>query len=67
MAAAIGFAGGSILPGQPVALFAANGLAGVSPHPQYDVARDGRFLLNIETDPGATAPITLLQNWRSPK
>jgi Tol biopolymer transport system component len=68
MAAAIGFAGSSIVPGQPAALFTANALipAGAT-RPQYDVARDGRFLLNIETAPGATAPITLLQNWKPPK
>jgi len=29
---------------------------------QYDVARDGRFLINTVLDAGA-APITLLQNW----
>jgi Tol biopolymer transport system component len=67
MAAAIGFAGGSILPGQPVVLFVTNGLAAVGNYPQYDVARDGRFLLNLETAPTATAPITLLQNWKPPK
>jgi hypothetical protein len=30
---------------------------------QYDVAPDGRFLINMELD-SAAAPITLLQNWR---
>jgi Tol biopolymer transport system component len=30
---------------------------------QYDVAPDGRFLINVDADPGA-APITLLLNWR---
>ena len=30
---------------------------------QYDVAPDGRFLINMELD-SATAPITLLQNWK---
>ena len=29
---------------------------------QYDVAPDGRFLINTELD-SADAPITLLQNW----
>ena len=29
---------------------------------QYDVAPDGRFLINTELD-SAIAPITLLQNW----
>ena len=30
---------------------------------QYDVTRDGRFLINSVLDE-ATAPITLIQNWR---
>ena len=30
---------------------------------QYDVARDGRFLINTVLNE-ASAPITLLQNWR---
>jgi hypothetical protein len=29
---------------------------------QYDVAPDGRFLINTEL-PGDAAPITLIQNW----
>ncbi len=29
---------------------------------QYDVAPDGRFLINTELDSSA-APITVLQNW----
>ena len=29
---------------------------------QYDVAPDGRFLINMVLDDAAT-PITLLQNW----
>jgi hypothetical protein len=29
---------------------------------QYDVAADGRFLINTVLD-NAAAPITLLQNW----
>ena len=31
---------------------------------QYDVAPDGRFLINTELD-SAAAPITLLMNWHS--
>ena len=30
---------------------------------QYDVSRDGRFLINTVLDEAA-APITLIQNWR---
>ena len=29
---------------------------------QYDVARDGRFLINTELD-SAAVPITVLMNW----
>ena len=32
---------------------------------QYDVTRDGRFLINTVLDEAA-APITLLQNWTPP-
>jgi len=30
---------------------------------QYDVAEDGRFLINATTVDGRTAPITVIQNW----
>jgi hypothetical protein len=30
---------------------------------QYDVAPDGRFLINTVVDSGTVAPITLIQNW----
>jgi hypothetical protein len=30
---------------------------------QYDVARDGRFLLVVETASPVTEPIALLQDW----
>ena len=32
---------------------------------QYDVTRDGRFLINTVVDE-AIAPITLVQNWHPP-
>jgi len=32
----------------------------------YDVASDGRFLINTVLDDATPAPITLLQNWRPP-
>ena len=34
-------------------------------NPQYDVAADGRFLINVAVDDLASVPITLLLNWRS--
>jgi hypothetical protein len=33
------------------------------PCDQYDVARDGRFLINVDAGSGAP-PITLLMNWK---
>ena len=30
---------------------------------QYDVGPDGRFLINVKTGDGGTAPITVIQNW----
>jgi hypothetical protein len=40
----------------------AGGGVDVQPGRQYDVARDGRFLINTVLDATAV-PITLLQNW----
>ena len=39
------------------------GGADAQPGRQYDVAPDGRFLINTLLD-NAVAPITLLQNWQ---
>ena len=66
MAAAITAQASSITPGQPVVLFTAN-FTRVTNRPPYDVARDGRFLVNVELTDAATPPITLLQNWKAPK
>ena len=30
---------------------------------QYDVAPDGRFLINVNVDEGTAAPITVITNW----
>jgi Tol biopolymer transport system component len=35
--------------------------------PQYDVARDGRFLINQSMEESSTAPITLILNWKPPQ
>lgn len=60
---------GTVLePGTPVALFQTRIVGGGSdtnPGRQYDVTRDGRFLINTVVE-GAAAPITLLQNWTPP-
>ena len=31
--------------------------------PQFDVAPDGRFLINTVRDDAVATPITLIQNW----
>jgi Tol biopolymer transport system component/predicted Ser/Thr protein kinase len=63
MAAAVRAAGSTFDAGSPTPLFrtrlAVGGLASVSP--QYAVARDGRFLLNVSLD--GPAPITVILNW----
>jgi eukaryotic-like serine/threonine-protein kinase len=61
-------AGATVLePGEPLALFQTRRLGGglnvIGRSHQYDVARDGRFLINVESEAAAT-PITLLTNWR---
>jgi Tol biopolymer transport system component len=55
-------------PGTPVALFQTHIVGGGTDNAQgrqYDVARDGRFLINRVLDDVAP-PITLLQNWMPP-
>jgi len=68
MATPIAATGTTIAPGAPVALFQTHiyrGGADNGQGPQYDVARDGRFLINTVLD-DAAAPITLLLNWKPP-
>ncbi len=64
MAAAIA-TGATPSPGAPVLLFptriVGRGIDGGTGR-QYDVAPDGRFLINTEL-PGEAAPITLIQHW----
>ena len=55
--------------GPPVRLFTptlAEGSSINAFNTQYDVARDGRFLINISLGGTTTAPITLISNWKSP-
>jgi Tol biopolymer transport system component len=53
--------------GAPVALFQTRRVGGgsnvIGRGHQYDVARDGRFLINVEADASAP-PLTLLINWK---
>jgi serine/threonine protein kinase/Tol biopolymer transport system component len=64
MAAPIAVTGSTLEPGSPVRLFTARIVGGgldSAQRRQYDVAPDGRFLINTVLDDAA--PITLLQNW----
>ena len=61
MAVPIAATGPTLNPGAPVVLFTTRMVGGVER--QYDVTRDGRFLINTVLG-DASAPITLLQNWR---
>jgi Tol biopolymer transport system component len=66
MAAPIAVTGATLEPGKPVALFRTRILGGgtdVNIGTNYDIARDGRILINTVLDEAA-APITLLMNWR---
>jgi hypothetical protein len=65
MAASITVTGDSLEPGAPVMLFPTRifgGGADIQLGRQYDVAADGRCLINTLSNEAA-APITLLQNW----
>ena len=65
MTAPIAVVGATLEPGAPAVLFPTRIVGGgVDAYQgrQYDVARDGRFLINTEL-PGETAPITLIQHW----
>lgn len=67
-AAPIKVTGTSLEPGTPVALFQTRILGGGTDNGvgrQYDVTRDGRFLINMVLE-DAAAPITLLKNWKPP-
>jgi hypothetical protein len=58
--------GSALEAGTPVVLFPTSIFGGgvdVQAGRQYDVAPDGRFLINTIVE-RATAPITLVMNWR---
>ncbi len=71
MAAPITFAGSVPIPGTPVKLFQTripNGDVNFGVR-QFDVAPDGRFLINtvLDTSIAEPSPIILIQNWNSAK
>jgi len=54
--------------GTPVSLFSTrfasgSGITGVVRKPQYAVARDGRFLMNVAVEGAPASPITIVLNW----
>ncbi len=69
MAAPITVRGTALEPGTPVALFPTQ-IYGGGVHNaqgrQYDVTRDGRFLINTVLDDATATPITLILNWTPP-
>ncbi len=65
MGTPIAIVGTSVVPGTPVTLFPTRIVGGGADRGlgrNYDVTRDGRFLINTELRE-ATAPITLIQHW----
>jgi Tol biopolymer transport system component len=66
MGAPITITGSTVEPGVPVVLFPthiAGGGTEAQQGRQYDVAPDGRFLINAVAGDAPTVPITLLMNW----
>jgi Tol biopolymer transport system component len=67
MAAPLTTNGTSIEPGRPAPLFRPRILFGgsnpVGVQWQYDVAPDGRFLVNVETNDAGPEPLRLIVNW----
>ncbi|MCU1259437.1 MAG: serine/threonine protein kinase [Bryobacterales bacterium] len=65
MAVAVAAKGATFAPGTPEALFPTHITPGIFKQ-QYDVGRDGRFLINTELETASTEPIHLLLNWKPP-
>ena len=65
MAASFTVTGDTVEVGNPEVLFPTRIFGGGTDATvrQYDVAPDGRFLINTLIGEGSTAPITLIQNW----
>jgi Tol biopolymer transport system component len=66
MAVSITVTGNKVISGTPQILFRSHIFEGgrdLQQGRQYDVATDGRFLINTELNDDSAAPITLIQNW----
>lgn len=57
--------GATFVPGTPEALFQTH-IASGNFRQNYDVTRDGRFLIDTQLDDTSTEPIHLLLNWHPP-
>jgi serine/threonine protein kinase/Tol biopolymer transport system component len=69
MAVPIAVKDGTLEPGVPAVLFQTRiwgGGTNAFTRQQYDVAPDGRFLINVTVEGVRTPPITMLLNWRAP-
>ena len=68
MAAPVTSSSSTFAAGKPVALFQTRIASGYvnTFKPQYDVARDGRFLINQPAEESAAVPITVILNWKPP-
>ena len=67
MAVPMTIKGSALEPGTPMMLFQTRiwgGGTNATQGQQYDVAPDGRFLINVVAKDAAAAPITLLLNWK---
>ena len=68
MAAPISVKNGTAAPGVLWVLFQTRIVRGGRAYPivqQYDVAPDGRFLINVRVGGAPASPLTLLLNWKS--
>jgi len=65
MAVAVTVQGAAFTPGTPETLFQTH-IVSPGLRPQYDVARDGRFLINTDLQDTSAEPIHLLLNWKPP-
>jgi Tol biopolymer transport system component len=65
MAASVRTSGSAFDPGTPTALFQTRTAVGGNANlfPQYAVARDGRFLINVPDTASSAAPIMVIVNW----
>jgi Tol biopolymer transport system component len=65
MAVLVAIQGAALAPGTPEALFQTH-MPSAPYRPQYDVARDGRFLVDTVAETTPIEPIHLLLNWKPP-